>query len=391
MRVVHKPTNVTHSYRMFAPTGRFKSFRIKQLNADRTLTAVDHNHPNYKTSADFRSIVEALDGLNLSLKNGSLSLHEARLNTQMLIEQLYRLDGVKFRPPVSHKDNQRIADDYMNTVIKKRKSKSASKLSARHYVDRAVRAIGEVSLRTDSIETIQEALDAAYPNGDRRQRQLAMYLNCLLKFIGREGIKIEKNRMKPVRIKYLTEDQFSKVVGAIAELDQREINREAFSVFAQMAFHTGMRAGELMGLERQDLIKNKSAIRVMRQVDTLEETDEPKWHKTRVVAVYSEAIQLFDRWIELKSEIPHEVRLRASRILKDACRKTFPKSPDLWICFHDLRHSFAIRCLEAGLPIQMIARQLGNTVSVCERYYVGFIHTDQTLEDTVKLMNRKSG
>lgn len=390
MRLIHKPTNVTHSYRLFAPTGKKKSFRIKERRDDGSFVGVNEDHPKYKIEEDFRSIVEALDGVNAALHNETLSFEEARINVQMLIEQLYRMDGVKFRPPDLNSDNEKLANEYFEAVIKKRKNKQASKLSARQYIDRAVRAIGNVSLRTDSIEAIQGALDEAYPNGDGRQRQLAMYLNCLLKFAGRQNVKIEKNRQKPVSIKYLTVSQFDKVLEALDNLDAREFKPEVFKVFAAMAFHTGLRAGELMGLERQDLIRNKQAIRVLRQIDQSENVDEPKWHKTRTVAVYPAAVQLYDEWIHCKAEISHEVRLRAARIIKDACKKAFPKNKSLWVCFHDLRHSFAIRCLEDGLSIEMIARQLGNSVSVCERYYVGFVHTDQTLEDTAKLLKKSS-
>lgn len=144
-----------------------------------------------------------------------------------------------------------------------------------------------------------------------------------------------------------------------------------------------------MGLERQDLLKGKCAIRVLRQIDLAKEVDEPKWHKTRTVAVFKEAAELFPDWIDKKDELPHEVRLRASRIFKEACKRAFPKNENLWLCFHDLRHSFAIRCLEQGLSIQLIAKQLGNSVAVCERYYVGFTHTDETLDQTSRMLNRK--
>lgn len=389
MRIVHKPTSLTHSYRLFSPSGKRKSFRISERTPEGKFTAVAESHPSYKSSPQFRTIVTALASLNEAFKRGDISQAAAKLQVQLVVEQLYRMDGVKFREAGSHKDNQSLVDDYMARVINRRKTKAVSKKSALQFMQRTIAAIGEVSIRTASVDELQDALDRAYPNGDQRQRQIAVNLNSLLKFAGRSDVKVERNRIKPLKVRYIDFDQLEPILECLNEAKPTHYTVHAFQVMAKMAMFTGCRIGELMALEKRDLDVAARSLRVLTQIDTNEESDTPKWGKTRTVAVFDEAVKLYPEWVRVKGEIPHEVRLRAARIFKDACKKAYPKNKDLWLKFHDLRHSFAIKNLEMGLSIEMIARQLGNSVAVCERYYVGFVHSNTTLEQTAKLLNRK--
>lgn len=55
-----------------------------------------------------------------------------------------------------------------------------------------------------------------------------------------------------------------------------------------------------------------------------------------------------------------------------------------------MRHTFASRLLTAGAPIELVARQLGNTPSACKKHYARIIKSEQTLSNhdiLNKLMN----
>jgi integrase len=383
MRIVHKPTSLTHSYRLFAPTGKSRIYRIMERSAIGQFTTVNEDHPRYAEPA-FKSLVIALGGLNAKLKTEQLSPEMCRVQVQLVIEQLYRLDGCKVRQPSNNSDNDSLVAEYLRKRIDRKKTKQVSKTSASQYLYRAIRAIGNVSLRTAPIEDIQDALDKAYT--DHRQRALATKLNSLLKFAGRHDVRVEPNRPVLLEVRYMEFKQLEPVLKLIRNSQSDLYSTEAFAVMCEMAMYTGLRIGELMAVTARDLQGN--ILRVMTQLDTDGVRDNPKWGKVRTVAIFDRAVKLYPTWLKLRSQVPHEVRLRAARIFKDACMRAYPDRKELWLKFHDLRHSFAVRCLEQGLSLELIAKQLGNSVRVCEMYYVGFVHTNTTLEQTAKLLNR---
>lgn len=376
MRIVHRPTSATSSYRLFSPSHKKRVYRIMQLTPEGRYITINEHHPRYAEPA-FKSLVIALKGINLKTEQPG-----AKLQVQLLIEQLYKLDGVKVRQPSNHKDNEALVEQYLKARIDRKKTKQVSKASARQYMYRAIRALGNVSLRSAPVEALQDALDASY--SDHRQRAIATKLNSLLKFAGRHDVRLEPNRPVPLEVRYIEFDQLDPIVDAI-----RVTGAEAFAVMCQMAMYTGLRIGELMAVTARDLDAKTGTLRVLTQIDTSELKDMPKWGKVRTVAVFTEAVKLYPTWLKLRSQISHEVRLRAARIFKDACKKAYPNRKDLWLKFHDLRHSFAIKNLEQGLPLELIAKQLGNSVRVCEIYYLGFVHTNTTLEQTARLLNRQ--
>lgn len=361
------------SFRMFSPSGKFKKYRIKELQ-NGSLVALNENHPDFEKSPNIRFVVIELKKLNAS----SESKHS---KFQRVLELKCKLTGAT----EATSTNIELAELYLRDVISKRKIKTVSKTAARQYLMRALKALGPVSIQYGSESEIQNALDSTYPDENPKQRQLVMYLNCLLKYLKRTDIVIQKYRLGVTAVRYIHFEDIPKILQAL-DLSKNEIHIEAFKLMVQMSIYSGLRIGELFALERSDYDLATNRIRVSKQIDTDERLDVPKGRKTRVVVCFPEMRSIYATWLKSKHLIPFEVRVRSARILTQACMTAFPDEPNKWIVFHGCRHSFAIKCLEAGLAMEMIARQLGNTLKVCERYYLGFAHTDVTLDQVSKLL-----
>lgn len=173
--------------RLFKPSGNFKAFRIKEFK-DGKFIAINKHHPEFLTNSKVSFLVQELTKLN-SLDVSTDAKSKRFIELKMLVS------GFK-----ENQSNERLVQDYFNSVISKRKIKDSAKGAALMYLNRAAKAVGNVSLHTGNIDSIQESLDTAYP--DQRQRQLAMYLNCLLRFVGRSE-RVEKNRLILQTVDYI--------------------------------------------------------------------------------------------------------------------------------------------------------------------------------------------
>lgn len=362
MRRIHKPTDLQHTYQIFGPTGSKKSFRIKRIEPGKSMVSVKDDR---------------LATINVQLKAGSISKAEAQTQVELLREALYRADGVKVSRVESNRENERLVEKYIQQVINKRKIKDVSKQTAAQGFRRAVRALGELSVMSEDIEILQEAFDEKYP--DRRQRQLVTNLNSLLAWLGRKD-RFKKHEKEDRDVKYIPFDKIDPVL--------QRLPNEAWQVAVQLALYSGLRIGELMALTPN--CKLSSGVKVDWQINREGEKTKPKRGKRRKTAWFAQAASLFDRWMELKDQISHEERLRASRIIMSACRRAYPNKTEWHLCFHDLRHSYAVRCFEMGMSVEYVAKQLGNLVSVTEEHYITHTQTDDTMDAAFAIMNRKT-
>ena len=278
MRRFSIPTNVRHRYRLFAPNKHFRKFRIKRYT--------DH----------FEAVIhESLTAINSLYLTNKISEAEARTQVELLIERLYKEDGVKVSRVTSEGVNESVLQDYIDKVInRKTKQSLTSRQAHANYMRLSVAAIGEHSLLSADVDTLQAALDEKYPDGDNRQIRLARSLNTLLKFIGRD-IKLQANQEIPVDVRHIPFDKFDRVAEFIESV--------RFRVLCKMALYSGLRIGELMALENNNLIAGGKGISVQWQRLRSGKKALPKCRKRREAAIFKEASSLFDEWIELKSEI----------------------------------------------------------------------------------------
>lgn len=318
-----------------------------------------------------------LDQINNLASKGTLTFDELDKQAVDLRNRLNR--ELKGRPGsvTFNQENMALLGNYENPLpgsywhdVYGRRKRLVDRYSSYCDLRRAVEAVGLVSLITGTEREIQAQVDKrGYP--DNKQRRLISRLNLLLKFIGRLDVQLERAREEQVEVKYLNEDEFNVVLAYVEQ--------PWLKTLCKIAFHSGLRKGELFGVTAGDL--SPSIINVRRQMD-----DKLKFRptKTRVIRkafLFPEGVTDFKEWVLKPVEELHVYRVaHVAEMFKIACHKAFPNNPLKHCVFHDLRHSYAIRLLEKGVPLSFVARSLGNSEAVCEKHYTGKVLTDGFIE-----------
>jgi len=169
-------------------------------------------------------------------------------------------------------------------------------------------------------------------------------------------VKPFKNVDHPV-IDYLNGDEIIRIVNA---------TDPAFRPLVQAALYTGCRYGELIGLRVSDYNPDMQKIQIRQS----------KNGKARAVVLNDEAQMFFEKTVisnkesnDLMFSRPDgEVwgRSHQTRRLKDASKNA---KIGRAISFHILRHTHASQLAMQGVPMAVIAKQLGNSVKICEKHY----------------------
>ena len=89
----------------------------------------------------------------------------------------------------------------------------------------------------------------------------------------------------------------------------------------------------------------------------------------------------------LKNTIDRDESSR--ELMKKYCKIAFPDDPTKHLTFHALRHCYAINLLSMGVSMSLVAQSLGNTLSVCQQYYVGFELTNDSI-DAIQAIVKKN-
>lgn len=291
-------------------------------------------------------------------------------------------------------DNIQILNDFIETNIEDRGIKSEK--DQKNDFTRAVYLLGNISLKTASIKEIQKQIDKIAKN--TIHRRTCSRLNSLLKFHGRgERLRFKKYDVQPF---IMTEEDFLKLHPNLEVLGQKtEFNRPLQNL-AITLFYTGLRMGEAFALQKSKLPNPKypfqlnfidaDIVRVNSQMERVFSKEKkiliclPKTGKTRsAILSNSDHVQRIREWVDLPIEKKHEMRyLSFSAIFKRALKATFPDNYHghySQMKPHDLRHSYAYALLQKGLTITQISKLLGNSVTVCEKYYLRYSMDEEGL------------
>jgi integrase len=179
---------------------------------------------------------------------------------------------------------------------------------------------------------------------------------------GRVASDIEWRRVQPfqgaesARIRYLTVAEAQRLINAA----QGEFRR-----LVQAGLVSGMRYGELARLRIRDFNREAGSLLVYRS----------KSGKPRHVILADEGVRLFGQWcagrgsdeLVFRTEFgqPWGPSLQCTRI-HEACKRAGITGAT----FHTLRHTYASLSIMAGVPLLVVARNLGHAdTRMCELHY----------------------
>lgn len=298
-----------------------------------------------------------VDAVNAALKAGTLDLESARAEVDRVKARLQAEAAPVHSSRIAICEvNAELGERWFRKTYGRKKIAQDSARSARSALRRALASLGDTSLLTAKVEELQRQVDRLEP---RRQRRAVATLNRLLAFAGRAEDRLFAAPEEQPLPAHLTPAEFSAFLALVPE-DLR--------LPLEVAFATGCRLGEVFALAQ--FSQKTRAVHVAGQMlanGTLKVT---KTRRSRWAAVSPEGEAAVRRWLE----VPQEERRRLRRL---PWSRVVRKASGGRVCFHDLRHSYAIAALVAGVPLTWVAQSLGNSVAVCQRYYAGFSLTDE--------------
>jgi integrase len=340
-----------------------RTFQILRVTINR-----ETKKPQYSKIQDQR-----LDALNKLFLEGVHDFSDAEKQAESLREDLYKAELKAFPKVVFNSQNLKLLDTYWKEEYAHRHLVDES--SSRYELQRAVEALGSISLVSASARDIQAQVNKHFTG--RKQARIISSLHQLLGYLGRKDVKLIKAREEVVRVRHLSEEDFLTVATHIED--------ETFRLLATVAFYSGLRFGELFGLS-EDSLRSNGSLYIDSQVLLTKEgkfvfNAEPKWGKIRVAVPVPEGAEYIKKLCAMdKEKLTEEYRKKdAAEIIRQACIKAFPNNRAKWCVFHDLRHSYAWMLAKEGFGIGWIASNLGNSEAVCRKYYLGWISSDETV------------
>lgn len=147
-----------------------------------------------------------------------------------------------------------------------------------------------------------------------------------------------------------------------------------------VALHTGMRKGEILGLRWQDIDFGRKILTVQKSKngqkrgipmsEALTETLMKQRQETRVIDISGRVFPIADR----------SLRAAYAKALKKAGIEDFT--------FHDLRHTFATRLVQAGVDLYRVQRLLGHKSIIMTMRYSH--HYPESLRSSIEVLDRLS-
>ncbi len=149
-----------------------------------------------------------------------------------------------------------------------------------------------------------------------------------------------------------------------------------------LAIHTGLRQGELLGLQWDDLDLRTGTLQVVRQLDQHTMTLEPTKSRTSRRAIplgagTLEVLRAHRERMEAEGHLgasvfctPHGDALRASNLTRRSFKPLLRRAGLPNVRFHDLRHTAATLMLAAGTHPKIVSERLGHaTVTIAMDIY----------------------
>jgi integrase len=300
---------------------------------------------------------EALTAINTQFLQGAISYDRARILAKDLLDRLYPKQAI-----LHNQANLDLLQRYWEKEYADRDL--VDRRTAWNRLLRATEAAGHYSLLSASKEELQSTVDAKFKGN--RQRDVVSALNQLLQFFKRD-FKLRKAREEIKPISHITEAELARVITHLRD--------DKLKLMHQVAFATGLRAGELFGLQPEAI--KTSSLFMSTQVDINKTRRELKNRRPREVFILPGYRELVLKWAQMPQEERNAFRRRSiAKYTRKASQAALGRS----INFHALRHSYAICLVSRGVSLSLVSQFLGDSIKVTEKYYSGYVSTPDTIE-----------
>jgi integrase len=179
-----------------------------------------------------------------------------------------------------------------------------------------------------------------------------------------------------------SDEEVQALLAASETLAHRRESQYDYSSLLRTAISTGLRLGELLGLQWNDIDFDGGVLNVRRQWTRSRELAEPKTQKALRRVPLSPELVAFLKKHKFASRFSQETDFvfasntggplshrNVQRRGFEAARDLAELSPEL--TFHDLRHAFASIAAHRGVPINVLSEVMGHTnIGVTQRVYV---------------------
>lgn len=317
--------------------------------------------------------IKELTELNNSYKIGQISLIQATKSAKQILKHVKVQNGITdANNEVFNSENVKILNGFLEDYFK-RKRYIVDKNSAKNKFTRAVVVIGKLSLNSATEDDLLSCV-LSKSFDDNKKRDLIAKLNSILKWLKRD-LRLHPPMKVINDVVYLTENEVIRI--------SESVNSDTVKHFILLSFYSGLRIGEAYTLTNNSL-RVDNTINVDTQLDIEGKKRLPKNRKKRKAFINEQGINSFKIWVNTKDKIQLS-RNAITKIFKKTCNKILNKNCN----WHDLRHSYAVHLISQGVPIQLVAQSMGNSVKVCEEYYSGFVLSELGI-DTIKQILKKA-
>ena len=361
-------------------------FRIESPQR-RALFRIRYKSPETKSRWATVKLPE-IDTANRWYKAGVVDFEHTKSKLEDILKRLYEERGKSIQKAPFMTENILLVEKMWKEKYTRRKQKQMKRpLASRGDLMNAAEAAGMFPLDTCDLEALGNHLDKTLGSNPKRLRRRITWINSILSWLGRPKLSQDPTRIRD-SVTYLNEEEFSEVL--------KHMGRDLDRVLARIAFYTGLRIGEIFGLDR-DSIRDRKSLVVNKQMLELKSPggvypmDSTKTNNKRYVFYPSWLKDDLEQWIEVPLEERYKIRQRRySSIIRSACIKVFgTKNKVKLLNFHGLRHSHAIWFLQSGASLEEVAQQLGNHAEVTNRYYSGFELKNESIDRLERLIEGK--
>lgn len=227
-------------------------------------------------------------------------------------------------------------------------------------------------------------------------------LNSILRYGNQEGyfcnlaVTVESARQNTSSVQILSDGQIRQIGGMFTE------SFDPTYLGIVLSLCTGMRLGEICALKREDIDMENDIVHVRRTVQRVPDQSgrsvltigKPKSptsyrdipiipHLSLLLKKYGVDRLSFENYVLSNREVPYE-----PRTLQYGFTRFFQKCNITELHFHCLRHTFATRCIRAGMDMKTLSEILGHAnVGITMNIYVHSDLTEKKLQ--MKLFEEK--